>query len=201
MFYDRQKRFVNPSPSRRSEFSNPNRRDRFSNSIPSFDGSFDVESIYFWSINLMGCLTWSIFPWRIKSSLWPPKLKGRAAVWWNQFQNIRMYEGKPHIRTWRRMRRLLQTRSLALEEKEMEIRPNLSWGLISQTRQRSNISNHQLKSNQPKDIHQIFKRLSAKHNLSMKSWNLYHLFLVRKKRSQISCPYAIKASSSWSQRI
>jgi len=44
-------------------------REKFSNSIPSFDGSLDVESTLFGSIKLMGCLTWSIFPWRTKSNL------------------------------------------------------------------------------------------------------------------------------------
>ena len=34
-----------------------------------------------------------------------------------------MYQGKSSIRTWRRMKRLLQARSLALEEEEIENRP------------------------------------------------------------------------------
>ena len=51
------------------------------------------------------------------------KLKGRIAVLWNQFQNIIKYQDKPPIRTWRQLKRLLQARSLALEEEEMEHRP------------------------------------------------------------------------------
>jgi len=51
------------------------------------------------------------------------KLKGRDAAWWNQFQNIRMYQGKLPIRTWRRMKILLQARCLTLKEEEMKNRP------------------------------------------------------------------------------
>ena len=51
------------------------------------------------------------------------KLKGKTAAWWHRFQNMHMYQGKPPIRTWRLMERLLQARSFALEEEEMENRP------------------------------------------------------------------------------
>ena len=51
------------------------------------------------------------------------KLKGRTAVWWDRFQNIRVYQGKPPIRTWSRMKRLLRGYSFALDEEEMENRP------------------------------------------------------------------------------
>jgi len=40
----------------------------------------------------------------------------------NQLQNFRMYQGKPPIRMWRRMKRLLQAHSLVLEAEKMEIR-------------------------------------------------------------------------------
>ena len=51
------------------------------------------------------------------------KLKERAAERWNQLQDIRMYQGKSPIRTWRQMNILLQARSLSLEEEEIEIGP------------------------------------------------------------------------------
>jgi len=51
------------------------------------------------------------------------KLKGRTAAWWDQFQNMCTYQGKPPIRTWRQMKRLLQARSFALEKEEMKNRP------------------------------------------------------------------------------
>jgi len=51
------------------------------------------------------------------------KLKGKAVTLWNQLQNICIYQGKPPIRTWRRIERILQAHCLALEEEEMEIRP------------------------------------------------------------------------------
>ena len=137
------------------------------------------------------------------------KHKGRAAVWWNQFQNVRMYQDKPPIRTWRWMKWLLPAHSLILEAKEMiwfppfmrSYQSNETWG---------NISNHQLKSSQPRKIHQgltylqptirwvtmvlklmllsfkTLKRLSAMQNLSMTSIWLWRLFLfqsLQKKRS------------------
>jgi len=41
------------------------------------------------------------------------KLKGRTAAWWDRFQNMRMYQDKPPIRTWSRMKRFLQAHSFA----------------------------------------------------------------------------------------
>ena len=49
--------------------------------------------------------------------------KGRSAAWWNQFQNIRISQGKSPINTRRRMKRLLQDRCFTLEEEEIENRP------------------------------------------------------------------------------
>ena len=63
MYYGRQQRFANPNSNRRDGFSNANRRGMFLNSIhdigggysnpnkfriPSFDGSYDVESTLLW---------------------------------------------------------------------------------------------------------------------------------------------------------
>jgi len=50
------------------------------------------------------------------------KLKGRAVAWWNQLQNIRMYQTKPPTRTWWWMK-LLQAHSFTLEAEEMVIQP------------------------------------------------------------------------------
>ena len=35
------------------------------------------------------------------------KLKGSTEAWWGRFQNMRMYQEKPPIRMWSRMRKLL----------------------------------------------------------------------------------------------
>jgi len=51
-------------------------------------------------------------------------LKERTAVWWEQFQNMCMYQDKPPIRTWRRMKRLLCARSFVLKEEETKIDPD-----------------------------------------------------------------------------
>ena len=59
--YDRQMRFVNPNPSR-SRFLNPNKRDMFSNSIPSFDGSLDIESTLLWIDKIDGLFDMEYIP-------------------------------------------------------------------------------------------------------------------------------------------
>ena len=51
------------------------------------------------------------------------KLKGRTATWWDRFQNMRMYQGKPLIRMWSRMKRLLKVCSFTLKEGEIENQP------------------------------------------------------------------------------
>ena len=60
-------RFINPNLNRRGGFPNAN-RSKFSNSIPSFDGSLDVESTLLWIDKIDGLFEWNIFSWRIKSS-------------------------------------------------------------------------------------------------------------------------------------
>jgi len=81
---ERRRRFANPNPNRRDRFLSPNRRDRFPNSIrdkggeysildefgiPFFMGVLMLSHPYFRLIKLISCLTWSIFSWRIMSSL------------------------------------------------------------------------------------------------------------------------------------
>jgi len=137
MVHERRKRFANPNPKRRDEFSNSNRRNmlpnsicdqgggnsnfgEFSNYFPSFDGSHDIESTLLW-INEVGKLFgMEYIPIEDHIEFAAHKLKGRTSTWWNQFQNIYMYQCKSLIRTWRRVERLLQARSLTLEEEEME---------------------------------------------------------------------------------
>jgi len=92
----------------------------FSNSIPSFDGSHDIESTLLWIEEVGKLFDMEYIPIEDHIEFATYKLKGRTSTWWNQFQNIYMYQGKSLIRTWRRVERLLQARSLALEEEEME---------------------------------------------------------------------------------
>jgi len=113
---------------------------------------------------------------------------------------------------------------LALEQKRWSFGLHLSWDLIGQKRQWSNINNHQLKSSQLREKHhwltwqptirwvvEVFKLillsfrnlkwLSAKQNLLMTIiwlWSLFHLFWVQK--SQSSYPYATEVSFWWNQK-
>jgi len=98
MFYNRQKRFFNPIPSTRRRFLNPNRKDKFSNSIPSFDESFDVESTLLCINKIDGWFNVEYILMEDQVEFVTYKQKGRATAWWNRFQNIRIYQGKPALK-------------------------------------------------------------------------------------------------------
>jgi len=124
--YERRRRFTNSNLNRRGEFPNPNRRGRFPNSIrekggysnpdefriPSFDESLDIESSLIWidEVDKLFDMAYIFIENYVKFATY--KLKGRAAVWWNQLQNIYMQQVKLLIRTLRRMKRLLQGKFL-----------------------------------------------------------------------------------------
>jgi len=65
----------------------PNRRDRFSNSIPSFNESLDVELTLLWINKINRLFDLEYIPIEDQVEFVTYKLKGRAATWWNQFQN------------------------------------------------------------------------------------------------------------------
>jgi len=83
MFYDSQRSFINPNPSRRSGFLNSNRRDKFSNSILSFDGCFDIESTLLWIDKVDGLFDMKYIPMENQVEFVAYKLKGRAMAWWS----------------------------------------------------------------------------------------------------------------------
>jgi len=166
--YVRRRGFTNPNPNRRDGYPNPNRRSRFlsyirdiggrcSNPyefrIPSFDGSQMLSQPYFGSRKLISCLLWNIFSWKIISCFVAHKLKGRTSTWWDRFQNIHLYQGKPPKKTWRRMKRHLQPRSFSLEKKRWRFDLDRSWDLMGRMRQRSHNHNHPLKNSQPREVH------------------------------------------------
>jgi len=74
---------------------NPNKRDRSSNSIPSFDGSLDVESILLWIDKINGLFDMEYISMEDQVEFVTYKLKERAVAWWNQFQNIHMTKANP----------------------------------------------------------------------------------------------------------
>ena len=115
MFYDRQMMFVNHIPSRRSRFSNSNRRSRFLILfVTKEDDTQILMSFLILFLFLMGILMLSqpCFGWideidklfdmeylieeHVKFVTY--KLKGKAPTWLNQLQNILMYQGKPPIK-------------------------------------------------------------------------------------------------------
>ena len=95
----------------------------FSNSIPSFNGSLNAESTLLWIGKIDGLFDMEYILMEDQVEFVTYKLKGRATTWWNQLQNIRMYQGKPPIRMWSRMKRLLKVCSFTLKEEEIENQP------------------------------------------------------------------------------
>jgi len=120
MFYDRQRSFVNSNLAGEVDFRTIKGETVFFNFILFVYGSLDVVSILLWIDKIDGFFDMEYNPIKDQVEFVTYKLKGRAVTWWNQFQNIRMYQRKPPIRMWRRMKRLLQSCCLALEEEEME---------------------------------------------------------------------------------
>jgi len=135
MAYGRRRGFANPNPNRRGEFPNPNRRNMLPNFIRDQRGGYsNLDEFLILFLLLMGvmmlsqhcfgsrkliiCLTWSTFSWKITSNLWFINLK--EGLWYGE---LRMYQDKSPIRTWSRMKRILQVYNFALEEEELENRP------------------------------------------------------------------------------
>jgi len=112
--------FHNSIHDQREGYSN---LDEFSNSIPSLDGSHDVESTLLWIKEVDKFFDMEYIFMGDHVEFMVHKLKRRPATWWNQFQNIHMYQRKSPIRTWRQMKRFLQTRTLILDVEEKENRP------------------------------------------------------------------------------
>ena len=81
--------------------------DEFSTSIPSFDGSHDVEWTMFWIEEVNNLFDMEYILMKDHVEFVVHKLKGSTEAWWGRFQNMRMYQEKPPIRMWSRMRKLL----------------------------------------------------------------------------------------------
>ena len=114
------------------------------------------------------------------------KFKKTTMAWWNQFQNIRMYQGKPPIRTWRQMKRLLQARSFTLKEEEIENQPQpfmrYYWSdKTIEPHQQSSIKDQSTKGDS-----------SSTDKLETDTQPMNQSKGLEKKKSQISCPCAIK---------
>jgi len=70
------------------EYSN---LDKFFTSIPSFDGSYDVESSLLWIEEVDNLFDMEYIPMKDHVKFVVHKLKGKTAVWWDRYQNMRMY--------------------------------------------------------------------------------------------------------------
>jgi len=198
----------------RSEFSNSNRRSRFPNFIRdkggysnldeffnfilSYNGSPDVESTLLWidEIDKLFDMEYILIEEHVKFVTC--SLKGSGMV-----ESISKHLYVPRqttYKTWRRMRRLLQARNLALEEEEME---NRSRPFMRSHQSNKTTEQHQ----QPLVEEQSIKRdsLNLQATISQAQSLDEVIKLIpsipnSKKSSQNSCQYAIKMSSLWNQR-
>ena len=91
--------FPNSFHDKRGSYSNP---DEFR--ISSLDRNLDIEPSLLWIDEVDKLLDVMCIPTEDHVKFVAYKLKRRAAACWNQLQHIRMLQGKPPIRTWRKMR-------------------------------------------------------------------------------------------------
>ena len=78
--------------------------------LPSFNGRLHIEDFLDWVHTDEKFFDYLNISKENQVKLVAYKLKGGASSWWEQLQYTRQQQGKQHVHTWPKMKRLLQRR-------------------------------------------------------------------------------------------
>ncbi|XP_057509160.1 uncharacterized protein LOC130791849 [Actinidia eriantha] len=79
---------------------------------PSFNGNLQIEGFLDWIVEVEWFFEYMEIPDEKQVTLVAYKLKGGASAWWDNLQQSRARQRKAPIRTWRRMRKLMEEQFL-----------------------------------------------------------------------------------------
>jgi hypothetical protein len=91
--------------------------------LPSFYGHLHNEDYLDWIMEVENLLEYMCIPEDRKMKLVALKLKGGASAWWERLKLSRFREGKLHVTSWRKMKRLLNARFLPPDDYRIRREP------------------------------------------------------------------------------
>lgn len=102
----------NYNPNRRGNRQHRHDEFRLKADLPSFNGNFNIEGFLDWVAEVERFFDFAEIPEDRQVKLVAYRLKGGASSWWEQVQNQRQRMGKPPVRIWVKMKRMMKARFL-----------------------------------------------------------------------------------------